>query len=40
VPGGRKLAVGNIAREFNPGGDTGGPAFPSIAGWCCRPESD
>lgn len=36
LSGGRKLAVGNIGREFDPGG-LGSTAFPSIAGWCCRP---
>jgi WD40 repeat protein len=35
--GGKGEAVGNVAREFNPGGETGAPAFPRVAGWCCPP---
>lgn len=27
-------AIGEISRQFNPGGSSGG-AFPQIAGWCC-----
>ena len=31
-------AVANIARQFDPG--THEPAFPVLAGWCCRPDRD
>jgi dipeptidyl aminopeptidase/acylaminoacyl peptidase len=33
---GRVKAVGNIARQFDPGA-TSSPAFPRVAGWCCPP---
>jgi hypothetical protein len=32
----RVTAVGNIARQFDPG-TTSEPGFPSVAGWCCPP---
>jgi Tol biopolymer transport system component len=30
------VAIANIARQFDPGGD-GTSAFPRISGWCCAP---
>jgi hypothetical protein len=37
-PGGgqRIVAVSDIARQFNPGGEQLG-GFPSVSGWCCPP---
>jgi hypothetical protein len=32
----RVVAIGNIARQFDPGGPGSGP-FPRISGWCCSP---
>ncbi len=32
---GRVRAVGDVARQFAPGG--GAVAFPGVEGWCCRP---
>jgi hypothetical protein len=34
--GGHVTAIGDIARQFDPG-TTSEPAFPSVAGWCCPP---
>jgi WD40-like Beta Propeller Repeat len=30
------IAIANIARQFDPGGESGGH-FPQISGWCCAP---
>lgn len=32
----RVSAVANIAGQFDPG--AAAPAFPAVAGWCCRPD--
>jgi hypothetical protein len=32
----RIVAIANIARQFDPGGEAAG-AFPRISGWCCAP---
>ncbi len=32
----RVVAIANIARQFDPGGE-GTAAFPRISGWCCAP---
>jgi hypothetical protein len=34
---GRVRAVGGIAAEFDPGGNTADLAFPRVEGWCCSP---
>jgi hypothetical protein len=31
----RPLAIGDIARQFDPGTARGRAAFPSVEGWCC-----
>jgi hypothetical protein len=32
----RVLAVSNISRQFDPGGN-GNSGFPRVSGWCCQP---
>jgi hypothetical protein len=33
--GGKPLAIGDVARQFDPGASRGEAAFPRASGWCC-----